>query len=46
MVDSGLRLAIDPLFPPPNFHKRMNTQTPLTLWELTFDSDIDSDELD
>lgn len=45
MLDSGLRIAIDPLFPPPNFHKRMNTQIPITLWELAFDSDIDSEQL-
>jgi len=24
MVDSGLRLALDPLFPPPNYNKRVN----------------------
>lgn len=24
MVDSGLRIALDPLFPPPNFNKRVN----------------------
>jgi tubulin--tyrosine ligase len=25
MVDSGLRIAVDPLFQPPNLNKRMNT---------------------
>jgi hypothetical protein len=24
MLDSGLRIALDPLFPPPNYNKRMN----------------------
>ena len=24
VVDSGFRLALDPLFPPPNFEKRMS----------------------
>ena len=24
MVDSGLRIALDPLYPPPNHQKRMN----------------------
>lgn len=46
MLDSGLRLAVDPLFPPPNYNKRMNTQIPLTQWELVFDSEIDSKEMD
>ena len=46
MLDSGLRLALDPLFPPPNFTKTMNLQVPLTNWELIFDADIDSQELD
>lgn len=46
MVDSGLRIALDPLFQPPNFHKRMNLQIPITSWELVFDGDIDSKELD
>ena len=25
LVDSGLKIALDPLYPPPNQHKRMNT---------------------
>lgn len=25
VVDSGFRIALDPLFPPPNFTKRMST---------------------
>lgn len=47
MLDSGLRIALDPLFPPPNFNKRANlSHIPLTLWELVFDEDIDKKELD
>ena len=47
MVDSGLRLALDPLFPPPNYNKRVNLASiPITLWELVYDSDIDNAELD
>lgn len=46
MVDSGLRIAIDPLFPPSNLSKRMNTNIPLTQWELVFDEDYDGKELD
>jgi tubulin--tyrosine ligase len=42
MLDSGFRIAIDPLFPPPNLNKRMNVSVPLTQWELIFDADIDS----
>ena len=25
IVDSGIRIALDPLYPPPNHQKRMNT---------------------
>jgi len=25
VVDTGFRLALDPLFPPPNYHKRIST---------------------
>jgi tubulin---tyrosine ligase len=25
LVDSGLRISVDPLYPPPNMNKRMNT---------------------
>ena len=46
VVDSGLRIALDPLFPPPNFEKRMSTQIPLTLYELCYDSKIDNPEMD
>lgn len=46
VVDSGLRIAVDPLFPPPNYHKRMNLSIPITPWELIFDSQIDGPELD
>ena len=41
IIDSGFRLALDPLFPPPNFTKRMSQQIPLTLWELCYDSQCD-----
>jgi tubulin monoglycylase TTLL3/8 len=30
MVDSGLRIAIDPMFPPPNYQKRLSLQIPIT----------------
>ena len=46
MVDSGLKIALDPLFPPPSISKRMNLIVPLINWELVFDSSIDSIELD
>lgn len=46
MVDSGLRISLDPLYPPPNINKRTNYQIPATFWELVFDNDIDSKELD
>ena len=46
MVDSGLRIAIDPLFPPPNYQKRLSLQIPITQWELCYDSKIDNKELD
>ncbi|TNV86406.1 hypothetical protein FGO68_gene17718 [Halteria grandinella] len=41
MLDSGFRIAVDPLFPPPNFQKRTSLNLPLTNWELIFDSEID-----
>ena len=28
MVDSGMRLTVDPLYPPPSFNKRINLQIP------------------
>jgi tubulin--tyrosine ligase len=46
MVDSGFRIAVDPLFPPPSYTKRMNQTLPLTHWELVFDSDIDGPEIE
>ena len=46
MVDSGFRIAVDPLFPPPNYTKRMNQTLPFTHWELVFDADIDGPEID
>jgi len=30
VVDSGFRLSLDPLFPPPNMSKRVSQQIPLT----------------
>ena len=45
MVDSAFRIAVDPLFPPPNFHKRMNLQAPVTQWELVFDEQVDREEM-
>ena len=46
VVDTGLRLALDPLFPPPNFSKRMSQQVPVTPWELSYDSKLDDAEMD
>jgi len=46
MVDTGLRMALDPLFPPPNYTKRMSMQIPLTQWELVYDSKLDDEELE
>ena len=46
MVDSGLRIAIDPMFPPPNYQKRLSLQIPITQWELCYDSKLDNKELD
>jgi len=46
MLDSGFRLAVDPLFPPPSFTKRMSLNLPMTHWELVFDSQIDGPEID
>jgi hypothetical protein len=43
MVDSGLRIAVDPLYPPPSMSKRLNLQTPqVMLWYLSFDEEIDA----
>ena len=46
VVDSGLRISLDPLFPPPNFEKRMSTQIPLTQYEVCYDSKIDNPIMD
>lgn len=46
LVDSGLRLTLDPLFPPPNYTKRLSMQIPVTNYELCFDSELDNQELD
>ena len=46
VIDSGFRLALDPLFQPPNFTKRMSQQIPLTPWELCYDSAYDHDDMD
>lgn len=46
VVDSGLRISLDPLFPPPTFLKRLSMQIPLTQWELCYDSRYDKQEMD
>ena len=46
MGDSGFRIAVDPLFPPPSYSKRMNQSLPFTHWELVFDSDTDVPEME
>lgn len=43
LVDSGFRLSIDPLYPPPNQNKRVSQQIPTTQWELCYDSQLDDD---
>lgn len=45
MVDTGFRIALDPMFPPPNRDKRVSQQVPMTQWELCYDSKIDYKEL-
>ena len=46
LVDSGLRISVDPLYPPPNMNKRMNMQLPtVNQWQLTFDEEIDGPEI-
>jgi tubulin--tyrosine ligase len=43
VIDSGLRIALDPLYPPPNMNKRVNLTIPSIIqWQLTFDEDIDA----
>ena len=46
LVDTGFRIALDPLFPPPTFTKRMSQQIPITNWELCYDSVIDFNEME
>ena len=43
MVDSAFRVAIDPLYPPPNQQKRMNTQISVMQWQLSFDEGTDAE---
>jgi len=42
VIDTGLLIALDPLYPPPNAQKRMNTQISLIQWQLCFDEEIDA----
>lgn len=37
-----MRIALDPLFPPPNQQKRMNTQISVIQWQLSFDEQLDA----
>lgn len=46
LVDSGLKIALDPLYPPPNQHKRMNTQISVLQWQLSFDEDLDAERIE
>ena len=46
LVDSGLRIALDPLYPPPNQQKRMNTQISVLQWQLSFDEDLDTERIE
>jgi hypothetical protein len=46
MIDSGLRLAVDPLYPPPSFSKRQNLQVSIIQWQLTFDESLDVPKID
>ena len=46
LVDSGLRIALDPLYPPPNQQKRMNTQISVLQWQLSFDEDLDIERIE
>ena len=46
LVDSGLRIALDPLYPPPNQQKRMNTQISVLQWQLSFDEDLDVERIE
>lgn len=42
VVDSGLKIALDPLYPPPNQQKRMNTQISVIQWQMCFDEELDA----
>ena len=42
VVDSGMKVALDPLYPPPNLQKRMNTQISVIQWQLCFDEESDA----
>jgi len=47
MVDSALRIAVDPLYPPPSMSKRVNLAAPqVMLWYLSFDEESDGPEID
>ena len=37
-----MKVALDPLYPPPNQQKRMNTQISVIQWQLCFDEDLDA----
>jgi len=41
MVDNALRIALDPLFPPPDLKNRMCKNVCLMQWHLSFDEYID-----
>lgn len=41
MVDNALRIALDPLFPPPDLKNRMCKNVSLMQWHLSFDEHID-----
>lgn len=42
MIDTALRVALDPLYPPPNHQKRMNTSISVIQWQLCFDEELDA----
>lgn len=41
MVDNALKIALDPMFPPPDIKNRMSKNINLMNWYLSFDEDID-----
>lgn len=45
MVDNAFKVAIDPLYPPPNHQKRMNTQISVMQWHLSFDEELDAERI-